>query len=88
MSASQVLLSRLVADVRAAGVEAGITITDDLADRRAIAASLRHLLTLGVLHETEGSVAGLLGETTSEALITIDTDLLGQFLVGPLADAQ
>jgi uncharacterized protein (TIGR02678 family) len=84
----QVLLSRLVADVRAAGVEAGITITDDLADRRAIAAALRHLLTLGVLHETEGSVSGLLGETTSEALITIDTDLLGQLLVGPLADAR
>ncbi|HEX3780885.1 MAG TPA: TIGR02678 family protein [Pseudonocardiaceae bacterium] len=84
----QVLLSRLVADVRSAGVEAGITITDDLADRRAIAAALRHLLTLGVLHETEGSVAGLLGETTSEALITIDTDLLGQLLVGPLAEAK
>ncbi|HEY2696422.1 MAG TPA: TIGR02678 family protein [Pseudonocardiaceae bacterium] len=84
----QVLLSRLVADVRAAGVEAGVTITDDIGDRRAIAAALRHLLTLGVLHETEGSVAGLLGETTSEALITIDTDLLGQLLVGPLAEAK
>ena len=84
----QVLLSRLVADVRAAGVEAGIVISDDLGDRRAIAAALRHLLTLGVLHETEGSVAGLLGETTSEALITIDTDLLGQLLVGPLAEAR
>jgi uncharacterized protein (TIGR02678 family) len=84
----QVLLSRLVADVRAAGAEAGIAISDDLADRRAVAAALRHLLTLGVLHETEGSVAGLLGETTTEALITIDTDLLGQVLVGPLADAR
>lgn len=84
----QVLLSRLVADVRSAGVEAGVTISDDLADRRAIAAALRHLLTLGVLHETEGSVTGLLGETTSEALITIDTDLLGQLLVGSLAEAN
>ena len=84
----QVLLSRLVADVRAATVEAGIEATDDVADRRALAAALRHLLALGVITETEGSVAGLFGETPGEALITIDTDLLGQLLVGPLAEAE
>lgn len=84
----QVLLSRLVADVRAATAEAGIDSADDVADRRCIAAALRHLLALGVITETEGSVGGLLGETVSEALITIDTDLLGQLLVGPLADAE
>lgn len=84
----QVLLSRLVADVRAAAAEAGIETSDDVADRRALAAALRHLLGLGVITETEGSVSGLFGETPTEALITIDTDLLGQLLVGPLSDAE
>jgi uncharacterized protein (TIGR02678 family) len=84
----QVLLSRLVADVRAATVAAGIDAGDDVADRRALAAALRHLLALGVITETEGSVGGLLGESPTEALITIDTDLLGQLLVGPLAEAE
>jgi uncharacterized protein (TIGR02678 family) len=84
----QVLLSRLVADVRATTAEAGIEAADDVADRRALAAALRHLLALGVITETEGSVSGLLGEAPSEALITIDTDLLGQLLVGPLAEAE
>ena len=89
----QVLLSRLVADVRAATVEAGIAATDDVADRRALAAALRHLLALGVITETEGSVSEQLCAFPSpsrpgEALITIDTDLLGQLLVGPLAEAD
>ncbi|MFC5287379.1 TIGR02678 family protein [Actinokineospora guangxiensis] len=77
----QVLLSRLVADVRSAGSEAGLAVTDDLADRRALTAALRHLIGLGVITETDGSVAG------AEALITIDTDLLGQLLVGAPAEA-
>jgi uncharacterized protein (TIGR02678 family) len=84
----QVLLSRLVADVRAAAVEAGVEVSDDVADRRALAAALRHLLALGVISETEGSVGGLLAEAPSEALITIDTDLLGQLPAGPLAEAE
>jgi uncharacterized protein (TIGR02678 family) len=84
----QVLLSRLVADVRAAGAEAGVEARDDLADRRALSGALRHLLSLGVISETEGSVAGVTESTPSEALITIDTDLLGQLLAGPLAEAS
>ena len=84
----QVLLSRLVADVRAAGGEAGIEAGDDVADRRALTSALRHLLALGVIAETEGSVTGLFADVPSEALITIDTDLLGQLLVGPLAEAE
>jgi uncharacterized protein (TIGR02678 family) len=84
----QVLLSRLVADVRAAATEAGFEAGDDVANRRALGAALRHLLGLGVITETEGTVTGLVGETISEALITIDTDLLGQLLVGPLAEAE
>ena len=45
----QVLLSRLVADVRAAAAEAGIEANDDMPDRRALTAALRHLVALGVI---------------------------------------
>ncbi|MBM7772143.1 uncharacterized protein (TIGR02678 family) [Actinokineospora baliensis] len=83
----QVLLSRLVADVRAAASEAGLDVVDDVGDRRALTAALRHLITLGVITETDGTVAGLISETPPEALITIHTDLLGQLLAGPLAEA-
>ncbi|MFD0201341.1 MULTISPECIES: TIGR02678 family protein [Saccharothrix] len=79
----QTLLSRLVADIRAAAVEAGLTVVDDVADRRALTAALRHLVSLGVLHETEGTV-----DVHTEALITIDTDLLGQLFTGPVAEAS
>ncbi|GAA4877516.1 TIGR02678 family protein [Saccharopolyspora cebuensis] len=80
----QVLLSRLVSDVRAAAAEAGVAVVDDPADRRALTAALRNLVSLGVITETEGTVAADAG---AEALITIDTDLLGQVVVGPLAEA-
>ncbi|MGM1058875.1 TIGR02678 family protein [Saccharothrix sp. Mg75] len=78
----QALLSRLVADIRAAAAEAGIEVVDDVVDRRALTAALRHLVSLGVLHETEGTV-----DVHTEALITVDTDLLGQLLTGPVAEA-
>ncbi|WP_026426171.1 TIGR02678 family protein [Actinokineospora inagensis] len=82
----QVLLSRLVADVRGAAAEAGIDIVDDVSDRRALTAALRHLIGLGVITETDGTVAGLVSDSAPEALITIHTDLLGQLLAGPLAE--
>jgi uncharacterized protein (TIGR02678 family) len=81
----QTLLSRLVSDVRSAAVEAGIEVVDDVVDRRALTAALRHLVSLGVLHETEGQVGA---DVQTEALITIDTDLLGQLLTGPVAEAD
>lgn len=83
----QVLLSRLVADVRSAAVEAGLAVVDDLADRRALTAALRHLIGLGVITETDGAVSGLVSEAPAEALITIHTDLLGHLLTGPSAEA-
>ncbi|GDY33112.1 TIGR02678 family protein [Gandjariella thermophila] len=86
----QMLLSRLVADVRAAAVEAGVPAPDDAADRRALTAALRHLVHIGVLTETEGTVATAADGVTSpaaEALITVDTDLLGQLLAGPVGEA-
>jgi uncharacterized protein (TIGR02678 family) len=83
----QVLLSRLVSDVRASAVEAGITVVDTISDRRALTAALRHLVALGVLAETEGTVTSASQDAPAEALITIETDLLGQLLAGPIADA-
>jgi uncharacterized protein (TIGR02678 family) len=84
----QVLLSRLVSDVRSAAGEAGIEVVDTIADRRALTAALRHLVSLGVLTETEGTVASATQDAPAEALITIETDLLGQLLAGPVADAE
>lgn len=79
----QVLLSRLADEVRAAAEEAGVAVHDDPADRRALAAALRHLVSLGVITETEGAV-----DTNAEALITIDTDVLGHLLAGRLGEAS
>ncbi|HYQ66886.1 TIGR02678 family protein [Actinophytocola sp.] len=78
----QTLLSRLVTDIRSAANQAGIEVSDDLGELRAIASALRHLVSLGVLSETEGTVTG-----DEEALLTIDTTLLGQLVAGPLGVA-
>lgn len=84
----QMLLSRLVVDVRAAAAQARIEVSDDLGDLRALAAALRYLIALGVITETEGSVGGLVGEAATEALITVDTTLLGQLVTGPVGTAD
>jgi uncharacterized protein (TIGR02678 family) len=78
----QTLLSRLVTDIRSAANQADIEVSDDLGELRAIASALRHLVSLGVLSETEGTVTG-----DEEALLTIDTTLLGQLVAGPLGVA-
>jgi uncharacterized protein (TIGR02678 family) len=84
--ARQTLLSRLVADVHAAAVEAAVPISDDPADRSALATALRLLVRLGVITETEGSVGSVLGEHGAEALITVDRDLLAELASGPILD--
>jgi hypothetical protein len=73
----QVLLSQLVADVRGAAAGAGITVSEELIELRALSSALRHLVDLGVLEETEGSVASVAYGQSGEALITISLDLLG-----------
>ncbi|TDV53641.1 TIGR02678 family protein [Actinophytocola oryzae] len=78
----QTLLSRLVTDIRSAAGQAGIRVSDALGELRAIASALRYLVVLGVLSETEGTVTG-----DEEALLTIDTTLLGQLVAGPLGVA-
>jgi uncharacterized protein (TIGR02678 family) len=82
----QTLLSRLVTDIRSAAKQAGIEVSDDLGELRAIASALRHLVSLGVLSETEGTVS-ISGDSGAEALLTIDTTLLGQLVAGPLGVA-
>ena len=86
--ARQMLLSRLVEDVHAAAVEAGLTVTDDAADRAALTAALRHLVRLGVITETEGTVDSVLGQTGAEALITVDRDLIGEVVIGLSEEAE
>jgi uncharacterized protein (TIGR02678 family) len=81
----QTLLSRLVTDIRAAAAQAGIEVSDDLGELRAVASALRHLVALGVLAETEGTVTS---ESTAEALLTVDTTLLGQLVTGPVGVAR
>lgn len=87
----QVLLSQLVADIRGAAAEAGITVNDDIVELRALSSALRYLVDLGVLEETEGTVVSVAQGQPGEALITISLDLLGlvttRFL-GPGSPAQ
>ncbi|WP_067970543.1 TIGR02678 family protein [Nocardiopsis trehalosi] len=80
----QVLLSALVADVRAAGAEAGLDLGTGIVDRRALSAALRHLIDLGVLAETDGSVAPWADDADREALLTVDAELLGHVLAAPI----
>lgn len=88
-SRSQVLLSNLVVDVRQAATEAGIELgADSVADRRALVAALRQLLTWGVLSEDDGSIAGYADEPGSEALLTVDRDLVRHLLAVPLREVD
>jgi uncharacterized protein (TIGR02678 family) len=73
----QILLSQLVADIRGAAAEAGITVSDDRVELRALSSALRHLVSLGVLEETDGTVTAIGQGQPGEALITISLDLLG-----------
>jgi uncharacterized protein (TIGR02678 family) len=86
----QLLLSQLVADLRAAAVDAGIEISDTgrQAERRTLAAALRQLVDWGVLVETEGHVAAVAEERTGEALLTVDREIARVVVAGPLAQSR
>ncbi len=60
----QMLLSHLVADIRAAAADAGIELeeTGRVAGKRTLVAALRQLVDWGVLIETEGHVAAIAQE--------------------------
>ncbi|HWS38641.1 MAG TPA: TIGR02678 family protein [Actinoplanes sp.] len=81
-SPEQVLLSQLVADIRAAAVEAGIELGDAQrpAERRALGAALRQMVAWSVLREEQGSVAGYADDEQAEALLTVDRDIAAHLL--------
>ena len=83
-TSGQVLLSGLVDQVRAAGAEAGLDLGGGIVDRRALVAALRHLIDLGVLSETDGSVGPWAEDAGREALLTVDVELLGHLVAAPL----
>lgn len=86
----QMLLSQLVADVRAAAADAGIELegTERAAGKRTLVAALRQLVEWGVLIETEGHVTVLAQEGGGEALITVDRELARVVVAGPLAQSR
>lgn len=86
----QMLLSHLVADVRAAAADAGIELeeTGRAAGKRTLVAAMRQLVDWGVLIETEGHVSVLAQEAGGEALITIDRELARVVVAGPLSQAR
>lgn len=86
----QLLLSRLVADLRAAAVDAGIEIADTgrQGERRTLAAALRQLVDWGVLVETKGHVAAVAEERAGEALLTVDREIARAVVAGPLAQSR
>ncbi|MEH0416900.1 TIGR02678 family protein [Streptomyces sp. B21-083] len=86
----QLLLSQLVADLRAAAVDAGIDIADTgrQAERRTLAAALRQLVDWGVLVETEGHVGAVAEERAGEALLTVEREIARVVVAGPLAQSR
>lgn len=84
----QMLLSGLVADVRAAAAEAGIELGDDRAERRALTAALRTLVRWGVISEDDGNVAGYAENAAHEALLTVRREVVRHLIAGPLRQAQ
>ncbi|MFC9614450.1 TIGR02678 family protein [Streptomyces sp. NPDC056938] len=86
----QMLLSQLVADIRAAAADAEIELeeTGRVAGKRTLVAALRQLVDWGVLIETEGQVAAIAQEAGGEALITVDRELARVVVAGPLAQAR
>jgi uncharacterized protein (TIGR02678 family) len=87
--AEQMLLSQLVADIRAAAVEAGIELDDAQrpAERRALGAALRQLVSWNAVREEQGSVAGYADDDQAEALLTVNRDIVANLVARPLGRA-
>jgi uncharacterized protein (TIGR02678 family) len=81
----QVLISDLVAQVRADAATAGISLPDSAAESRDLVAALHWLEDWGVLTETDGTVNAW-SDRGDEALLTVHRSLLPHLLARPLAD--
>lgn len=86
----QMLLSQLVAEIRAAAADAGVEVgeRERAAGKRTLVAALRQLIAWGVLTETEGHVSAIAQEAGGEALITVDRELARAIVAGPLSQAE
>ncbi|MFJ1595495.1 TIGR02678 family protein [Streptomyces sp. NPDC088261] len=86
----QMLLSQLVADIRAAAADADVELaeTGRAAGKRTLVAALRQLVDWGVLIETHGHVGAISAEAGGEALITVDRELARVVVAGPLAQSR
>lgn len=85
----QMLLSQLVADIKAAAADAGVEWEDAgrAAGKRTLGAALRQLVNWGVLAETEGSVGAVEQEDGGEALISVDRERARAVVAGPLTQS-
>jgi uncharacterized protein (TIGR02678 family) len=81
----QLLVDELVAQVRAAAVDAGLDIDlDAITDRRALHAALFALVDLGVLYERDGDLEHW-AEQRSASLLDVRRDRLALLVSAPLA---
>ena len=85
----QLLLSEIVARIRAAAAEAGIDLGEPnrVTERRALVAALKQLMTWHVLAEDEGSVDSYAGDDDADALLTIDREIARRLVSGPVSQA-
>lgn len=86
----QLLLSQLVADIKAAAADSGIEweAGGRAVQKRTLGAALRQLVDWGVLTETEGSVAAVEQDDSGEALISVDREIARAVVAGPLAQSR
>ena len=86
---SQLLLDELVAQVRSAVADAGLSVDlDAVADRRALAAALGALLALGVLVERDGDLARWAEDGSTQSLLDVRRDRLRLLVAGGLSSAE
>jgi uncharacterized protein (TIGR02678 family) len=83
----QVLLSSLVSDVEQAAAEAGVALSQGTrTERLGLVHALRQLIEWGALVEEDGSVSGYAEMDTTEALLTIERDVVRELLATSLRD--
>lgn len=83
----QLLVDELVAEVRAAAVEAGVDVDlDSIADRRALHAALTALVELGALTERDGDLDHWVEQRTL-ALLDVRRDRLALLVAAPVGSA-
>jgi uncharacterized protein (TIGR02678 family) len=85
----QLLLDELVAQVRSAVADAGLTVDlDTVADRRALAAALNVLIELGVLVERDGDLARFADDASAQSLLDVRRERLRMLVAAGLSGAQ